>query len=256
MKRLLSLATFSTILLAAGAVAAPAKSAAPPAIDPNAVAALKRMSATLAGAKTLTYRAESVVEVPAATGQFLTLFSSGNVALERPNKLRASFGGEAPRFDFFYDGETVTAYAPGTKVYSKSKAPATIDEMLAGLRAETGIRFASAPLLASDPYAIIARDLTSAVVVGPATVNGVECAHLAFRAPGVNWEIWVETSARTLPRRLAVTFTDEPGLPRTLVEFSRWSIDPWFGVGSFSFTPPADAKEIPFNSVLESADRR
>lgn len=256
MKRLLSLAAFSTILFTAGAFAAPAKATAPSPIDPNALAALKRMSATLAGATTLSYRADSIVEVPAATGQFLTLFTSGKVALERPNKLRASFGGEAPRFDFFYDGATVTAYAPGTKVYSTMKAPATIDEMLAGLRAETGIRFASAPLLMSNPYAVIARDLTSAVVVGPATVNGVECAHLAFRAPGVNWEIWLETSARSLPCRLAVTFTDEPNFPRTIVEFSGWRLDPWFGVGGFGFTPPADAKEIPFNAVFKSADRR
>jgi hypothetical protein len=128
--------------------------------------------------------------------------------------------------------------------------------MLSGLRAETGIRFASAPLLTSDPYALITRDLTSAVVVGPAIVDGVECAHLAFRAPGVNWEIWLETNARTLPRRLAVTFTDELNFPRPIVEFSRWHLDPWFGVGSFTFQPPADAKAIPFNAVFKSADRR
>jgi hypothetical protein len=70
----------------------------------------------------------------------------------------------------------------------------------------------------------------------------------------VNWEIWLDANARALPRRLAVTFTDREGLPRTVVEFTSWNLHPWF-LGSFTFQKPAGAKEIPFVSVLKSADR-
>jgi hypothetical protein len=234
--------------------ASPAKPKTNPRIDPQALASLKRMSDTLAGAKAFTVRTKTILEVPAVTGQFLTFFSTGRLAVERPNKIRASLGGDAPHFEFVYDGSTVSAYAPQAGVYSMKKAPDTIDAMLAGLRNETGIRFATAPLLVSDPYAVLTRGLTSAAVVGPSLVEGRLCEHLAFRAPGANWEIWLQPDSHALPRRVAVTFTDRPGFPRTIIEFSHWNLHPWF-LGSFAFHPPADAKEIPFVSVLKSSAR-
>ncbi len=234
---------------------APAAPTPPPAIDPAALAPLQRMSDTLAAAKAFTFRSRNLLEVPAVTGQFVTLVSTGEVTVRRPNKISARLAGEAPAFDFFYDGETVAAYAPATSVYSLAKAPATIDEMLSGLQTETGIRFATAPLLRSNPYAALTRDLTSALVVGPTRIDGIACNHLAFRSPGVNWEIWLEANARSLPRRIAVTFTDRPNFPRTLVEFTAWNLHPWISNATFTFTPPAGAREIPFKAVMESTGR-
>jgi hypothetical protein len=224
-------------------------------IDPNALSMLKRMSATLSGAKAFTFESKSIFEVPSITGQFVTLFSVGEVALKRPYKLRAQHAGDAPPFDFTYDGTSVSALAPQTKVFSTAKAPASIDGMLSGLRQETGIRFPSAPLLYSDPYAILTRNLLSAVVVGPTKVNDIECDHLAFRSPGVNWEIWIDAGPDALPRRLAVTFTDRPNFPRSIIEFSRWNLHPWLRNSSFVFHKPEGVKEIPFTAVLHSADR-
>jgi len=246
----------SLLLLVLAALSLPSLRAAKPSpIDPEALSTLKRMSTSLANAKSFTYKSKAILEVPASTGQSVTLFSNGEVALQRPDKLRAKLGGDAPAFDFYYDGTTASAFAPGTNVYSTSKAPPTIDAMLAGLHAETGIRFPSAPLYFNNPYAVLTRGLTSAVVVGRSFVDGVCCDHLAFRSPGVNWEIWIECNARSLPRRLAITFTDRPNFPRTLVDLSSWNLHPWLSARSFVFLPPRGAKEIPFASVLHSADR-
>jgi hypothetical protein len=235
------------------AIAASPKAAkTPSAIDPQATAQLKRMSDSLAAVKEFTYKSSNTMEVPAKTGQFLTLFPSIEVALQRPDKLRVSVGGESPPFDFIYDGATASAYAPGTKAYSTAKAPPTIDAMLAGLGNETGIRFASSGLLFSDPYEVLMRGVYSAVVVGDGDVRGAACVHLAFRSPGVNWEVWIETGSSALPRRLAVTFTDRPNFPRTLVEFSDWNLHPWLNAGEFTFHAPADAHEIPFASEIKA----
>jgi len=244
------------VLLFPNILPAAEKSDVPPAIDPNALVPLKRMSATLAAAKAFTYRSKTILEVPSVTGQFITLFSSGEIALKRPDKLRARFGGDAPAFDFYYDGTTVSALAPGTKVYSTAEAPPTIDAMLSGLQTETGIRMALAPLLFSDPYAVLTHGLLAAVVVGPTKVNGAECTHLAFISPGVNWEVWLETDSRALPRRLAMTFTDRPNFPRTMIDFFDWNLHPWLlGNDTFLFRKPAGATEIPFASVIKSANR-
>jgi hypothetical protein len=111
------------------------------------------------------------------------------------------------------------------------------------------------PLLKDDPYASLTRDLQSAVIVGETRINGVRCDHLAFRRPGVNWEIWIESGSRALPRRLAATFTDRPNFPRTIVEFTRWNLHPWLPDCLFRFHKPAKAKEISFADVIKDARR-
>jgi hypothetical protein len=244
---LLSLAA----VLTAGSLSA----ATPSAIDPNALSLLKRMSDSLTKAKGFTYRSRIVMELPAVTGQFVTLLPEGSVALRRPDKLRATYGGDAPPFDLFYDGQSVSVIAPHASVYSTVKAPATLDAMLSGLRKNTGLRLPAVPLLKDDPYASLTRDLQSAVIVGETRINGVRCDHLAFRRPGVNWEIWIESGSRALPRRLAATFTDRPNFPRTIVEFTRWNLHPWLPDCLFRFHKPAKAKEISFADVIKDARR-
>ena len=226
-----------------------------PGVEPQALEVLRRMSATLADAKAFTYRSVSTVEVLAKTGQFLTLFSTVEVALKRPDRLRARLSGEAPHFDFYFDGTTASAYAPAINVYSTVQAPPTIDAMLPALEQETDIRIVSAPLLVSDPYAVLTRDLSSGVVVGPTVINSRPCEHLAFRSPGINWEIWVESGQRSLPWRVAATFTDRPNFPRVLIEFLSWNLHPWLKDDAFSFRKPSGAREIPFLSVVKSSAR-
>jgi hypothetical protein len=247
--------SFSYLILAVLLSPCPLWAVEPSLIDPNALSLLKRMSDSLAKAKAFTYRSQSILEVPAITGQFITLFSVGQVSLRRPDMLSARLGGDAPRFDFYYDGTRVSSSAAGTKVYSQTNAPATIDEMLSGLHEETGVRFPSAPLLFSDPYAILTRNITSALLVGPTRVDGKVCDHLAFRSPGVNWEIWIDAGPVALPLRLAVTFTDQPNFPRTMIDFSHWNLHPHLPKSVFLFNKPAGFTEIPFRTILHSADR-
>jgi hypothetical protein len=217
-------------------------------MEQRALDRLKRMSATLGAAKAFTYRSRSMAEVPANTGQFITLFATSDVALARPNKLRVHVTGEVPNFDFYYDGATITAFAPTKHVYSVASAPATIDAMLPFVMEKTGIQFPSADVMYSDPYAILTKDLTSAFVVGPATVDGAPCEHLAFMAPGVNWEVWIETGQRALPRRLAVTYTTVQNFPRFLVEFADWNLQPKLTASRFVFNRPRNATQIEFVS--------
>jgi hypothetical protein len=253
--RLLALPLLASFVFTLFVAVSRGEESSPEPVDPQALGLLKRMSTTLGEAKAFTYRSRSIIEVPARTGQFITLFSSAEVALKRPDKLRARLGGEAPHFDFYFDGATASAFAPGGNVYSVTEAPPTIDAMLPALEQETGIRFASAPLLFSDPYGVLTRRLISGSVVGPAVVNGLPCQHLAFRSPGVNWEIWIASGERALPWRLAVTFTDRTNFPRVMVEFLNWNLHPWLKTSDFVFHKPAGAREIPFLSVLKSSGR-
>jgi hypothetical protein len=99
------------------------------------------MSATLGAAKALTYRSRSTVEVPANTGQFVTLFATSDVALQRPDKLRVRVTGEVPNFDFYYNGLNIAAFAPKNQVYSVASVPDTIDAMLKGMGVWLGLSY-------------------------------------------------------------------------------------------------------------------
>jgi hypothetical protein len=217
-----------------------------PIMEQRALDGLQRMSATLGAAKAFTYRSRSTVEVPAKTGQFVTLFATSDVALQRLNKLRVHVTGEVPNFEFYYNGTNIAAFAPKNQVYSVASAPDTIDAMLKGVMDNTGIYFPSADVMFSDPYAMLTKDLTSAFVVGPTTVDGVPCEHLAFIGPGVNWEIWIETGKSALPRRLLVTYTEVRNFPRFLVEFSDWNLKPKLAASRFVFKKTSNATQIEF----------
>jgi hypothetical protein len=220
--------------------------------DQKALDLLKRMSEALALAKAFTYRSRSAIELRAKTGQFVTLFGDSEVVLQRPNKLRVEVTGEVPNFQLYYDGRSVTAYAAKDNVYSTSSAPNTIDETLELLQKKASIHFPSSDLMVANPYAVLAQDLTSGFVVGPAMVEGSACQHLAFRTPESNWEIWIEDKS-ALPRRLLVTYTTVANFPRLGVEFSGWSLTPKLAAGTFEFTKPAGAKPIDFRAATEKA---
>lgn len=224
-------------------------------VDPNALALLRRMSDSLSKTRGFTCSERVTMEVPSVTGQFVTLVPEGRVALRRPDRLRARFVGDAPPFDLFYDGTSVSVAAPHAGVYSTAKAPATIDAMVAGLRRETGVRLPASPLLHDNPYTTLVKELQSAVIVGETKVDGVTCDHLAFRRPGVNWEIWIEAGPRALPRRLAVTYTDQRNFPRSIVEFRDWNLHPWLPDSLFTFRKTRGTREIPFAAVLKDAKR-
>lgn len=223
----------------------------PPMVEQQALDRLKAMGARLAAAKSFTYRARSTVEVPAKTGQFLTQFVESEVALQRPDKLSAKLSGDLHNFTFYYDGASVTAFDPGKNLYATAKAPATIDAMLPFVVEKTGIDFPAADLLVSDPYAEMSKDLTHAIVVGPAKVNGVSTEHFAFMGPGSNWEVWIDADA--LPRRVAVTYKTTPNFPRFQVEFFDWNLKPKLSPGQFVFAKPQAAKQIEFGTQPRQA---
>jgi hypothetical protein len=218
--------------------------------EQRALDLLKQMSSALTNAQSMTFQSRSTVEVPAKTGQFVTLIGITDMTMQRPNKLKAQVRGEVPHFDFYYDGTKLTAFAPRNNVYSITNAPTTIDATLQLLEERMGIHFPSSDVLLGDPYAMLTRDMTNAFVVGSLMEDGSQCEHVAFTNPGINWEIWIDTNKGYLPKRLMVTYTDIVNFPRIMVEFSNWNLNPTLPPGTFEFRPPAGARQIEFQPPI------
>jgi len=219
-----------------------------PIIEKHALDRLKQMSEKLVSAKVFTYRSNSFVELQADTGQFLTFFTDAEVALQRPNKLRINVTGDVPNFQLYFDGAKLSAFDPKNNFHAVSGSLATIDEMLDFLMSKAQFNFPSAEILNSNPYAVMTKNLTHAIVVGPSMVNGVPAEHFAFMEPGINWEIWIESGNNPLPLRLAMTYKQVPNFPRFLVEFSDWNLNPKLSSDTFVFKIPANSKQIEFGA--------
>ena len=219
-----------------------------PIIEQYALDRLKQMSEKLTAAKSFTYHANSLIELPAKTGQFLTFFTDTKVALQRPNKLRVDVSGDVPSFQFYFNGEKIAAFDPEKNVHASSEAGTTIDEMLDVVINKANINFPSADFMYSDPYAVMTKNLTHAIVVGESMVNGVPAEHFAYMEPAINWEIWIEKGKNALPLRLAMTYKQEANFPRYLVEYADWNLNPKLKANTFVFKAPANAQRIEFDT--------
>lgn len=233
----------------------PAQTATSPArvIEQGALDLVKKMSAKLAATPAFLVRTRSSTEAPGGTGQFLTFFTESVVAVERPNKLSAEIRGDAPPFDFYFDGVKMTAYEPTRKLYATTDAPKTLDELLPFATKTAGLLLPFEDVLYSDPYTELTRDMTSAFYAGYSVIRGTRCEHVALAAPGIEGQIWIDAKT-DLPCLIAGTLPNVQGAPRFTVEFYDWKLQPKLPGNLFTFTKPEGAEPMDFRA-LTGAER-
>jgi hypothetical protein len=227
---------------AAAASTAPAKEIK----DERALKLLRGMSDKLAGAKSLSFQFRGLVPSSGPTGQFINLLASSRVVMQRPDKLFVSARGDLFPSDLYYNGKTVTAVGVAQKFYAQREAAGGAIEtvMQGGQPGGDGV----APfldLLVADPYAVLTRDLSSALWVGQSTVGGVKTDHLAFTAKDVDWEIWIGAHDK-LPRLMVVSYRTGERQPTFTVELSDWKVNASVPASTFNAVIPKGAVKIEF----------
>jgi hypothetical protein len=248
----LVLALIAVAGVASGCSGLAAKQPTVPAVkEQHALDLLKRMSDRLAHAKSFTFRSRSTIESPGGTGQLLNFFAKAEVAVERPNKLEAKVRGDAPPFDFYYNGSTMSVYAPVQKLYATTEAPKSIDEMLPFALKKAGILLPFDDVLYSDPYAVLTKNLTSAFYAGYSRIHGERCEHLAFASPGIQWQIWINQKT-ALPCLLMGALLDVQGAPRFAVEYFDWRLNPHLRHTRFTRAKPRGAGVMEFGTLAHS----
>ncbi len=60
----------------------------------------------------------------------------------------------------------------------------------------------------------------------------------------IDWETWIESGDKPLPRKLVITYKQQPGSPRFVATIRNWKLSPTFKPGFFEFKPPAKAEQI------------
>ena len=253
MHKKLASALLALSLALAGIHAQDALAAAdPPAanpVDPASIDALRNMGAHLQTLKRFQVSTELTGERVLADGQKLQHTAAADLDVERPNKLHARMHSTRSEREILYDGKQVTLYTPtpAKKYYSTVAFTGTLGELIARLEEKYAVQVPLADMfLWGTPAASFDR-IESAMNAGQDYIGDDLCDHYAFRQANIDWQIWITTGSKPLPRKLVITNRADEARPQsvTLIE---WNLEPTFKDAVFKFTPPKGATLVELRS--------
>ncbi|MDZ7589355.1 MAG: DUF2092 domain-containing protein [Rubrivivax sp.] len=215
-------------------------------IDPQATTLLRASTDFVARQSSFAVQVRNTFEVVLASGQKIQFDHRARQVVQRPDRLRAERSGDLVDQVFIYDGKSLTLHNPAQNVYATIPAPPTLEAMLDLARDRLDIVAPASELVKRNAYDILMDGVTQGFVVGKSVIEGVRCDHLAFRAPHVDWQIWIQEGAQPLPRKLVITTRDVVNAPQFEVVVTQWDLQPPITPQTFSFVPPAGAKKIDF----------
>jgi hypothetical protein len=241
----LSLFAMSQIAPSLYAQTAPAGTAQPAAnpVDPGAIQALKDMGAYLQTLKRFQVSTELTGERVLADGQKLEHSATADMDVERPNKLRAVMVSARSERQLFYDGKTVTLWTPAQKYYSTVQFADTLAVLVDRLNDKFGVEVPLSDLFLWGTPAAPLDKIESAMNAGQDFIGKDLCDHYAFREGKIDWQIWITTGSRPLPRRLVITNRADDARPQS-VSLIDWNLKPTFKDAVFKFTPPKGATAV------------
>jgi hypothetical protein len=229
-------------LAAALAIAQDKPAEAPAAaVDPRALATLKKMGACLAAARQFSFTAEDMLDRVLPDGQRIQYSVSRRFQVRRPDALLADSQGDLVNVLFVYDGKTVAVHDRSGNVYATLPAPETIDKTIDLLATRYSLTMPLSDLFFSDPCVALLPFVRSGMYVGKHPVRGVPCHHLAFRQENVDWQIWIQDGETPLPRKVVITYKELPGDPQFIAFLDNWNLAA--PDARFEFTPPAGAQK-------------
>ena len=247
MRTILALSLLAMALAAPSALAqtAPAGTAAPAAsaVDPASIQALKDMGAFLQSLKRFHVATEVTGERVLADGQKLQHTATAKMDVERPNKIRATMQSARSERQIIFDGKTVTLYTPAQKYYSTVEFTETIGGLIGKLEARFGVEMPLSDLFLFGTPAAPLDKIESAMNAGQDFIDDDLCDHYAFRQGKVDWQIWIATGGKPLPRKVVIINRADEARPQS-VSLIDWNLKPTFKDSVFRFTPPKGATRI------------
>jgi hypothetical protein len=212
--------------------------------EDDAAKILKASTDYVAAQKSISATFDSDIEVITPDLQKIQFASSGQMKLNRPDKLRIRRTGGYADVELTYDGKTLTIYGNNAKSYVQVDEPGTVDHVIDVIQSAAGAAMPGTDLLLTNAYDELMANVLDAKHIGQGVVDGVECEHLAFRNADTDWQIWIEAGARPIPRKYVITSKVLTGAPQYTLRIKDWSTDAIADANAFVFKPPADTAKV------------
>ena len=234
------------------AAATPAPTTAESPVDPDAVAALREMSAFLMTLQTFRLTATTSLDVITTEDQKVQMDAVTTYQVKRPG-IRIDMVSDMKTRQYYYDGTNFTINAPQYNYYATVPAPPTNKEFLRVLYERTGIQLPLEDLFRwADEDTSDIDKLKSAFSVGTATIDGARTDHWAFRTDEFDWEVWIQEGDQPLPRKLVIIDRTDALRPMYSARL-QWELNPTLDPAVFTYAPGPDAVAIQLGSQLASA---
>jgi hypothetical protein len=226
-------------------------------VMPDAVAALERMGGHLKTLNQFTLSASTTSEDVLDDNEKVMIGGVITYRVKTPDRLSLEMVTDKRERRYFYDGKTVTVYAPALKFYSVFPAPDTIDKTIKDAEASRGVEVPLADLfyLGTKGSAADASNIISAFYVSDSTIDGVACTHYAYRTAAANFQVWIRKEGKPLPCKIVRDIPDDPARPQYTAVLT-WKTDESFAEDTFSFHPPPDVRKIEMGEGGLTAPKR
>lgn len=220
-----------------------ATATAPTERDPQALAALDRMGAALRALPHFSLTSQASTEVVLDDGQKVELDGVVTYKVKSPDKLFLEMRSDRRLRQLFYDGDSLSLYAPRLKYYATSDGRGeTLGELVDDAATRYGIDMPLADMFLWGTDKAPKTAITSAIHIGGGTVDGEPIDQYAFKQDQVEWQVWI-SKASALPKKLVITSLDDPALPQYRARL-QWDTRSPVADSAFHFSPPADAARI------------
>lgn len=213
------------------------------AVDQASVQALKAMGAYLQTLKRFRVSNELTAERVLADGQKLQHSATADLDVALPNKVRIVMVNPQTERELFYDGKTATLFTPAQKYYSSVELVDTVGGLAKRLQEKYGVELPLADLFIWGTDAAPLDKIESAMNAGQDFVGNDLCDHYAFRQGNVDWQIWMTTGNKPLPRKIVITNRADEARPQS-VSLIKWDLKPGFTDSAFTFKPPKGASKV------------
>jgi hypothetical protein len=219
-------------------------------ISPRAEMVLRSACEFLAHTRAFSLKAEIWREHVNETGEKIQFSREVKMDVKRPDGLRLEISSPLSARGFWYDGKTLTILDRKHNWYSTNAMPATLDGAVDTAH-DLGIDLPLIDLAMSDPYTNATAKVEQGRYYGLATVQGVECHHLAFTQENVDWQIWIEDGPQPLIRKFVITYKNETGAPEFTAFITHWNLTDRIANSDFIFERPSGATQIEMRAIEE-----
>jgi hypothetical protein len=218
------------------------------AVNPASIQALKEMGAHLQSLKRFKVSTELTGEQVLADGQKLQHSATADIDVHRPNSLRARMFSARSEREIFFNGKLATLYTPAQKYYSTVEFAGTVDGLVSKLEERYGVEIPLSDLFLWGTPAAPLDKIDSAMNAGQDFIGDDLCDHYAFRQGTFDWQIWITTGSKPLPRKLVIINRADEARPQS-VSLIKWNLKPTFKDSIFTFTPPKGATAVELRSL-------
>ncbi len=221
-----------------------------PKIDERADSAFKKMCSTLDGVPAMKLRVQATMDRPVGTGQLAQFHRTSDITMARPDRLAAHTKSDDGVWSVWYHGKSLTILDSEDNIFATETVPGRIGEMFDYLVDTYDIVMPMADFLVGRTDDSLLAQVESGEYLGVHSVGDNDCHHLLFRQESIDWQIWIDTGEKAVPRKIVITYFEEPDQPQYVAVMDHWELSPAIADNTFSFSPPSGAKSVSMSDLV------